>query len=261
MSARLDAAYVAQVKALRERLRRFVTERFGAGGVSDADLERYVAQVVPVVLAGRRQVSALTDAWLTQTLRELGVDVRPTGPIDTDSLRGVDARDVYARPFVEARTALSQGAAFEAAMAAGVARVASIVVTDAQMAKVRTVARILAGTPVVGFKRTLTGSESCGMCRVASTQVYRKADLMPIHPGCDCGVSPLLPGDWDQAEADAQLAATHDAIQERFGASTPDARKALDYRKALLVEEHGEIGPVLTVKSHRFTSKADISAL
>lgn len=260
MSARLDAAYVAQVRALRRRLSEFVTARFGAGGISDADLERYVAQVVPVVLAGRRQVSALTDAWLTQTLREMGLNVRAQGPIDTDSLRGTPAREVYSRPFTEARWKVSQGATFEAAMSAGLARVASIVVTDAQMAKVRTVARILAGSPVQGFRRTLTGNENCGMCRVATTQRYSKSDLMPIHPGCDCGVEPLLEGDWDQSAADAQLAATHDALEDRFGKSDPGAR-AIDYRKALLVEEHGEIGPVLTVARHRFTSRDNIPNL
>ena len=67
-SPRLDAAYVAQVKAVRARVESFALARSGAGQHRDADLERFIAQVVPVALAARKQVSSLTDAYLSRVL-------------------------------------------------------------------------------------------------------------------------------------------------------------------------------------------------
>jgi hypothetical protein len=46
----------------------------------------------------------------------------------------------------------------------------------------------------------------------------------------------------------------HDAIRETFGEMAFDARQ-IDYRKILLVEQHGELGPTLTVARHHFTKR------
>lgn len=62
------------------------------------------------------------------------------------------------------------------------------------------------------------------------------------------------------------LAAAHEAIMSTFGISDAAARNP-DYRKLILVRNHSELGPLLTVKSHRFTgpealkSKLDLSGL
>lgn len=48
------------------------------------------------------------------------------------------------------------------------------------------------------------------------------------------------------------LEEVHDAVMARFGASARDARR-IDYRKVITVREHGELGPLLTVKRHKFT--------
>lgn len=262
-NSRLDAAYAAQVRAVRERVDSFTQARFAAGEHRDADLERFVAQVVPVVLAARRQVSALTDAYLAQVLSEvLGRRVRPRGPIDTDLLRGVAASEVYARPFVEVRTKLSEGLAYDAAVSASAARLTDITLADMQLAKTHTAQARINVDGVRGYKRTLTGSKNCALCYLASTQFYHRADLLPIHPGCDCGVQPIAVG--DRVNMDADLAATHEAVEARFGAADASGRDIglgdprKDYAKVVLVRDHGELGPVLTVKSQRFTREKAI---
>lgn len=241
-SQRLDAAYVAQVKAIRARVEAFALARFAAGQHRDADLVRFVASVVPVVLAGRKQVSSLTDAYLSRML-----GVRPLGPIDTDALRGVDVREVYARPYVTVRTKLAEGLTYDAAISAGVARLADITLSDMQLAKTHTAKARFAGAPIERYRRTLTGDKNCALCYLASTQTYAKADLLPIHPGCDCGVEPIAAG--DRTQMDADLAATHEAVEDRLGEADSGGR-APDYRKQLIVVQHGEMGPLLAVKGH-----------
>jgi hypothetical protein len=249
---RLDDAYVAQVKAIRARVETYTRGRFLAGQYRDADLEQFVAVVVPVVLASRRAMSALTDSYLAQTLSAtLGRKVKPHGPIDTDLLRGVAATEVYARPFVTVRTKLSEGLAFDAAVSAGTARLSDIVLTDLQLAKTHTSRSVYQGAGVTRYIRTLSGPVNCALCYVASTQTYSTDDLMPIHPGCDCGTD-VAPRDFDGSK---QLAATHEAVENRLGVSDSAAR-APDYRKQLIVREHGEIGPVLTVRGQHFSGKS-----
>lgn len=209
-------------------------------------------QVVPVVLAGRRQVSSLTDAYLARLL-----GTRPLGPIDTDLLRGVAPAEVYARPFVTVRTKLAEGMSYDAAISAGAARLTDIALTDMQLAKTHTSRAVYGSAGVTRYVRTLTGSKNCALCYIASTQTYATDDLLPIHPGCDCGTSPVAAG--DRVQMDKNLTATHEAVEDRLGASDSGAR-APDYRKQLVVQEHGELGPVLTVKGQHFQGRSVMDA-
>jgi hypothetical protein len=172
-----------------------------------------------------------------------------------------------------------------AAVGDGERRVRSLALTDLELAVTHTARELLADEPRVRFyRRVLTGAESCGLCIIASTQRYQKRDLLPIHPNCDCVVAPIL-GDQDPGQVinstrvsdeatptgetadgvpiygpgdvlDAELLTrdVHEAIRETFGRAAFDARQ-IDYRKILLVEQHGELGPVLTVARHHFTKR------
>lgn len=246
MQPRLDAQYVAQVKATRQRVGRFVQARFAAGEYRDADMARFVSQVVPIVLAGRRQVSALTDAYLS---RKLGI--RTTGPIDTDLLRGVAASEVYARPFVTVRSKLADGLTLDAAVSAGSSRLSKMALTDMQLAKTHTARETYQRAGVTRYVRVVSGGNTCALCYVASTQTYSTDDLMPIHPGCDCGTD-VAPDDFDGTDT---LIATHASVEDRLGESASDAR-AIDYRKQLIVREHGELGPVLAVRGQHFAGRS-----
>lgn len=251
MPTRLDRSYQAAVRQVRSRVEAFVLARFDSGQYRDADLDRFVNQVVPVVLAGQRQVSSLTDAYLALVLsNQMGRTVRAAGPL-ADYPRGVDPAEVYARPYVEVRTKLAAGLPLTAAKSAGRARLQDIARTDVQLARTTTARRSFQRAGVSRYQRVLTGSKSCALCYVASTQTYSRDDLLPIHPGCDCSVAPVV-GTFDR---NAELEATHEAIQERFGATDRGGR-AIDYRKSLIVQEHGEMGPLLAVRGQHFQGRS-----
>ena len=257
---RLDAAYATQAKAIRARVEAFTLARFAAGQHRDADLARFVSQASSVVLAGRQQTAALTDAYLTQVLRSAGLTVPAHKAIDTAALRGVAVEEVLARPFTTVRVALSEGSTYGVAIKAGAARLTDIVATDMQLSKTHTARGIFSRTGGVhGFSRVVSGGKTCALCYIAATQRYSKEDLMPIHPGCSCGVDPITDGNpWDQDAADQQLEDTHAAVFDRLGVSDSGGR-APDYRK-ITVNDHGEIGPVLGRAGDHFTGPGDLAA-
>jgi hypothetical protein len=220
-----NAAYAAQILRVRDRVDAFAQARFATGSYRDADLERFVAQVVPVALAGRRQVSALTDAHLAQVMSaKLGKSVRPSGPVDVASLRGVDVAEVYGRPFKTVWWKLSTGLVLDAAVAAGRARLTDIVMGDMQLAKTTTAQQSLRAGGFERFKRVVSyTARTCDLCPIAAENTYSTADLMPIHPGCNCGVEPL----------------------EGDGPTSTDMQ-------GVAIHTHGELGPVLTVAGQHF---------
>lgn len=235
--------------------------QFARGQHRDKDMARFIQAAVPVVLASRRQVSAMTDSYLSQTLtRQLGRPIRPRGPIDTDALRGVAAEDVYQRPYQAVWTALAGGSAYDAAVRAGTERLVDIVTTDMQMAKTFTSQDVLSTTSGVrGFARVISGDNTCALCAIASTQIYSREDLLPIHPNCSCDVEPLTAENpWDQDAMDARLEGTHDQIAQLTGLDPKDIRSGRipDYRKFTVTNSHGEIGPVLSVRGQHFTGPA-----
>ena len=129
--------------------------------------------------------------------------------------------------------------------------------TDLQLAKTHTTRAVLSGKDnVVGYRRVLTGRESCALCAVAATQRYRKDRLLPIHDGCDCGVAPIY-GDRDPGQVidPDQLEGIKASLAERFG---DDSGEVADYRKAIVVHEHGELGPVIAVRGQHFTGPDDL---
>lgn len=246
-------AHHKAVKAIRARVERYAAAAWASSpAYRDADIDRIVEQIVPVVLGGQRQVAQVTDAYIARF-----TGGKPVGVPDAVGSRGVDPREVYRRPASTVYTALAGGATYSDAISQGANRLASIVGTDMQMA-MRDQARVSMGANrVVGYSRVLSGAENCALCEVASTQRYFTEDLMPIHPGCDCDVAPIM-GDEDPGQiinAD-RLDAIHSAVQDDVGVYDPSAR-APDYRK-IMVRDHGEYGPTLTWRRDRFTGPSDI---
>lgn len=244
----------------------FARKRFlEIGDVTDTAVAKYLKGVLPLVVAGATEMSTLTRGYYATLASLLGQEFNakrpPRNSLNPSELRGgaVGAEEIYTRGFVTARVALSNGKPIDQALKMGADRIYNIARTDMQLAKTQTGLFIRSGNSnIVGFARTLSGAENCGLCYVASTQRYHKKDLLPIHPGCDCGEMPIY-GNQDPGQVidEANLEATHEAVASRFGVSARDARE-IDYRK-ITIEQHGELGPVLTVKGHKFTGPGDIN--
>lgn len=233
------------------------------GSWRDDDFDRFFALATNTLSGASMQAARLQVAFYQQMAELQGEkfiapQLRPTD-FTTEALRnGAQAAEVYRRPFVNLYTALSEGKAMTEAIQMGANRISSIASTDVQLARRNAGFGSRARNDrIVGYARTLTGAENCALCYVASTQRYTRGELMPIHPGCDCGEMPIW-GKQDPGQVidEIRLDATHQAVEDRFGFSDPGAR-AIDYRD-IAVREHGEMGPMLTIADQRFTGPSQI---
>ncbi|MDP5182171.1 hypothetical protein QOZ88_05940 [Blastococcus sp. BMG 814] len=254
----LTDAYQRQAAALRERVERVIRATWGGlPGFRDADVDRWIAQVLPLLQAAQGQMASLTDAYLARLAGQAaaGLDL---SAVTGEALRGVDPAEVYRRPAVTVRTELSRGKPFEAAAAAGLRRALSIATTDLQLAKTHAARANQRARGVRFFRRVLTGAEDCALCVIASTQRYRVGSLSPIHPGCDCGVEDLDVGtDPGQVIDPALLEQAHEAVTGA-GYTADRSGRAPDYRKLIVTREHGELGPVIALAGHQFTGPGDL---
>lgn len=284
-----QVALVQQYADVTVRLRDAATRAVemawsGLASWREQDVQVFLDQVLPVVTGSVEAMATMTDAYLSALLADMVGTVALGGQARGGYPRlGVTPEQVYRRPFLTTWTALAKGVPFDRAAQAGRARASSLVATDLQLAKRdASQARLAKEKRVVGYRRVLVGSKSCGLCALAASQRYRKAKLMPVHPGCNCAVAPIVgdqdPGhiidthavrDLDALEAgDVQTLDTldplHAAISERFGGWSSGGRtfthqgRELDYRDLVVEHEHGELGPVLARKGDHFTGPDDI---
>lgn len=214
---------------------------------------------LPMILSAEETISLATSTYMQMQLEALGSSDTTEAPDPTiiigEPLRGVDPSIVYTRPFKEVWESLGKGKTLAEAIDDGANRLRQLVETDLQLAHTHTSRTLLRDrNDVVGFKRVPTGTFTCALCLVASTQRYHKLDLMPIHPGCDCRVAPIIDSaDTGQIIDKEFLEEIHKAVERQFGMSARDARK-IDYRKIPIVHNHGEFGPTLAVRGQHFTT-------
>ncbi len=235
-----------------------------------SDVDRFEPTATAILDAAQQHMGSLTASYLTRYAELRGEHLPHVTPaVDLADLRtGVDRRTELERPFVDVWTALKDDKPLDVAVEQGRKRLDDLAATDLQLAKTHTAQTALAGDEkIVGYRRVLEGAYSCGLCILASTQRYHKADLMPVHPGCDCDVEPIYgthdPGRLLNAGTITEL---HTAIDDTFGTSSSAGRlikydadgKPINYRDVIVTHEHGEIGPVLGVRGQDFTGPADI---
>lgn len=285
--------YAQATQAVRARVLGYLGTLFDALGNYHSP-DTFVPAAVAAVDGGQRTVAALTTAHLSQLYGTLAGSspapaTVPIGHLTDQVVRGVPAAEVYRRPFVTLWTDLAGGKPFDAAWAAAGRRLDTLVATDLQLATTHTARTVLEQQQqVVGYRRVLTGDHHCGLCILASTQRYHVADLMPIHPNCQCVVAPILgdrdPGRYvntavltggnpliqtphgvdiyhgdDTIDVGDLLPSVHQAMRDRFGKSSASGTGRFDYRHIILTREHGELGPVLTVKDQHFLTRREIN--
>lgn len=229
-------------------------------GYRDEDVNGWLDLSLPIIQAGEETAVTATTTYLQMQLEVMGSDdgtiyVPPMGDVTGAIIRkGTPPEEVYSRPIIDVWTGLSRGKDITDAIRDGADRVRQLAETDIQLAHTHAARNILSrNKDVVGFRRVPQGVFTCALCLIASTQRYHKFNLMPIHPGCDCRVAPIISGERYPRTLDHEtLERVHDSIEERFGIFDRSGR-AIDYKKILLQEEHGEYGPVLVFAGHRFT--------
>lgn len=259
----LDAYNRLSARLVRGAGSRLATGFLTLDSWRDSDYENFLPFILSTMGGAKMQAARLQVAFYKQMAEMLGErfvapDIDPANYTTAALRNGATDIEVYRRPFVDVYTALSQGKQVTDAINAGANRISSIASTDVQLARRNAgFSARSRNDRIVGYARTLTGAENCALCYVASTQRYTRNDLLPIHPGCDCGEMPIY-GRQDPGQVidELRLNATHEAVEQRFGISDPGAREP-DYRQ-IAIREHGELGPLLTVADQNFTGPSQI---
>jgi hypothetical protein len=201
----------------------------GLGSYDEADVDRFVEAAVPVVLAGQTHAVALTEAFV---IRRLGLD--PIG-LDPAELTGASVRngavleEVYRRPFVNVWTALGKDVPWDEAVDAGEARATASAEMDVQLSHRASYGALQRAEPRIKGYRRRANTGACSFCRLVNGAFVKRADAMPLHNRCGCGLDPIL--------------------QEVHVTSVPDG---------VAVHQHGELGPLLTDPADNFTGPSDI---
>lgn len=240
-----------------EAARRVGTAWNRVRGLDDRALDAWLDSVLPTVEGARAQTAALASGFLASA------GFSATGGA-VEIRRGASLREIYARPFVTARTALSRGLSFTEALELGRLRALGTIETDLSLTNREAMGKAT-DRRIRYWRRVLTG-KSCMFCATASTQRYRKPDLLPLHPNCDCSVAPIAgsdPGRVINRQLLGQLKENGPDYWKQRGFVDPDGNP-LDPtdlpRDAVAVHIHGELGPVLTDPRHDFTGPGDIAA-
>jgi hypothetical protein len=259
LERRIIEAHQLQRRQIVSRVSDYLgSEWMGLGSWRDDEISKFVDKAVKLVESGQKNVWQLTNAYLDTLARANGFKLAPGSTPETiREIRGVPALEVYRRPAVTVYTALSEGKAIDEAVKLGLYRLNDLVQTDMQLAHNRAAWKKLRASDIQGYRRVLTGFESCALCELASTQRYHKWNLSPIHPGCDCGVAPIF-GESDPGQVinEDRLNAINEAVSGDTHA-TSDGKKDRTWSD-VMVREHGEYGPTLSWREQAFTSQADL---
>jgi hypothetical protein len=227
---------LAQAQVLRQtRLAEQASDSVGrlwdrVDGIDDAAQAAYSRQAARAMGSVRLASVRATQGFLATVERQAAGAATALGDpaaVLAQVRGGIPLEEVYGRPFVTARTAISQGKSYLEARAAGKARAQTIADTDVILSQ-NVAARdyMTRSSRIVGHRR-VPDAGACDYCLMAATQRYKVADLQPIHPRCHCGVIPII-GSKDPGQV---------VDKETLDRLKADARPK--------VESHSELGPVL----------------
>lgn len=226
MASKLAHAHIQAQQHLRSILATAVGDIWnGLPGYDRANVDEWLSRVVPLVTAGQRQSTALTDAFLAQATGRGPLGVAPA-PIRA----GTQPDVVYQRPFVTVWSALQAGTAWDQAVADGLARAKATAATDVQLVMRATSQAVQnADDGIFGFQRVADGG-ACQFCALLDGAFVKSADAAAMHPACGCGLEPL----------------------------TRHHPHAATLPSGVAVHDHGELGAYLADPAHDFTAESDL---
>lgn len=235
---------------------------------SNRGRDQFIREFVPVLLATQGAVASLTDAYLAAVVSEMASKVILPVGVPAEIATGAGVRNgvppeiEYQRPFETVWYELSKGKDQPAAVAAGLNRAKAMVMTDVQLARTNAARHVLSRigpkTGIAGYRRVLTSLRACELCQIASTQRYHISDLMPIHNRCTCGIAPIHAGEDPGQVIDQGLMHPEAESVGENAKGVPVFEHNFVTFPGLTVHQHGEIGPVLTVKGQEFRGPSDI---
>lgn len=258
---RLIDAHAAARDDLEQRIRRLVLADFQRfdGWYSPRLVDDVVAQVAAKLAAGQTGVAALTDAYLSRaTSFVLGRVVTGSGvpTVMGRTLRmGVaNHEEVYGRVAAEYRWQRSLGLDDSGALSRAMVRGQEMVGTDLGLAHQHQIRRFNEARSITRYRRVIRSEKSCGLCAAASDRIYAKADLLPIHSRCRCGVIAVT------ANTDPGSQLNDDTLREIYAAAGGTTEGRALKRVEVEVFEHGELGPQLRVAGQHIRGPEQVAA-
>lgn len=227
--ASLSETHLVLQARIRAALSRVVGAAWlGLPGHDRADVDEWLATVLPLVDAAQRQSVALTDAYVARALGRGPLGIDATRLVGAAVRGGTSPADVYHRPFVQTWSALGRGASFEDALAQGQHRAMSAAEMDVQLAHRAAYGAIKDADPRIRGYRRRADASACEFCRAVNGAFVKSAGAMLLHNHCGCGLEPVT-------------------VDE----------PATPVPETVAAHEHGELGAVMAAPGDRFTSEAD----
>jgi hypothetical protein len=164
------------------------------------ELDAYLDRMVPLSLAAQRTMANSLAGYLYAASEEYPDEPWDVDEVTGDAVRPDGLRHGWSVPWFALWGAIGAGVALNEAVAHTRELYRVQGVTDLSFVQAATMRLLGPRLPrLVGYRRVLSGP-GCAFCAEASQQVYRQAELMPVHPGCNCAVAAVF------AEADPALA-------------------------------------------------------
>jgi hypothetical protein len=262
-----------QSEALKKRLEQAILAMYvGVDFYSATEVSAAAQQAAATSNTAALQQAGLAAAYVATVSGLISGENLSAPTLALPALRnGADMTDVFSRPAKLFRRLRSEGktpdAAFRQSMQLA-STISQMNMTLAQRGAYQaTFARLESRVGITGYRRIvhpeLAKTGSCGLCIVASDQVYHSSFLLPIHGNCNCTVLPII------GEIDPGNSLNNLTLGDFYGAaaafnSSPGLKAStLDSdlkRVKVAVHEHGEYGPVLTFAGQHFTGPDDLAA-
>lgn len=264
MADTITEAMASQIAAVKSFYEDELLSEFRSLGFWGKDnIGNWIDKSVPIVLEAENIVADIAESYidiqLQDLLSEFSTATIPRDRVTGKATRGVPPEDVYARAFKPVWQGIGSGLSVPESVSHGESRLSRMFDLDIErVADLMSIERFANEERIVGHRRVLTGLRNCALCIVASTQLYHKSELKPIHPGCKCRTVPVISFENPNHILDGDLLEqVHAGVKSQFGISARDARE-IDYRKILVTRQHGEYGPTLTYARYHFTGPSGL---